>query len=203
MSADFLTLHAFIAAAESGSFSKAAGKIGRSQSAVSQQIAKLESEAGKPLFMRGKDMRLTGAGETLLPYARQIMALHHEALDRLREPQLAGEVRFGLLARGVGGDGDAAQLHARLHEEAEHEALERRAQLAGLVHGEHGAVALEVGPGQRGQRSAFPAAPGGTASPAPHPAQTTAFGMALPFDGTPPSSIETAGVSTRPPGVRY
>lgn len=45
---------------------------------------------------RGRILSLTAAGETFLGYARQIYALHREALDRFREPELEGEVRFGL-----------------------------------------------------------------------------------------------------------
>jgi DNA-binding transcriptional LysR family regulator len=70
--------------------------VGRSQSAVSQQIAKLEQHLGKPLFRRGKLLSLTADGELFLSYARRMHALQAEALDRFREPELEGEVRFGL-----------------------------------------------------------------------------------------------------------
>ena len=96
MNIDTLTVHCFLAVAETGSFTRAAERVGRTQSAVSQQIAKLERLLGKRLVERGRVLSLTAAGETFLGYARQIYALHREALDRFREPELEGEVRFGL-----------------------------------------------------------------------------------------------------------
>ena len=96
MAFDAITAHCFIAVAETGSFTKAAERVGRSQSAVSQQVAKLEHLLGKELLVRGKTIELTREGQIFLRYARQIFALQREAIDRLREPELKGEVRFGL-----------------------------------------------------------------------------------------------------------
>jgi DNA-binding transcriptional LysR family regulator len=96
MSFDTLTLECFLAVAETGSFTRAAEKVGRTQSAISQQMSKLETQIGKPLFVRGKKFTLTPDGEILLGYAKQIIRLHREALDRFHEPELEGEVRFGL-----------------------------------------------------------------------------------------------------------
>lgn len=93
---DSMTLQTFIAVAETGSFTKAAERVYRTQSAVSQQIAKLEEQLEKPLIIRGKILRLTPEGEVFLGYARKIFALHREAMDRFKEPELEGEVRFGL-----------------------------------------------------------------------------------------------------------
>ena len=96
MSFDALTLNCFIAVTETGSFTRAAEKVSRSQSAVSQQITKLEKQLGKVLFNRGKHLSLTSEGEVLLSYARQIIALNRDAMDRFKQPELQGEVRFGL-----------------------------------------------------------------------------------------------------------
>lgn len=96
MTLDAITLQCFLAVAESGSFTRAAERVGRSQSAVSQQIAKLERLLGKALLTRGKEISLTPEGEIFLRYAKQIFALQREAIDLFREPELAGEVRFGL-----------------------------------------------------------------------------------------------------------
>lgn len=93
---DSITLQSFIAVAETGSFTRAAERVGRTQSAISQQMAKLEHLLGKPLLLRGKTFALTPEGEIFLGYARQIFALHCEALDRFKKPELEGEVRFGL-----------------------------------------------------------------------------------------------------------
>jgi len=96
MNIDTIALQCFIAVAETGSFTRAAERVGRTQSAVSQQISKLESLLGKLLLVRGKAFTLTPEGEIFLGYARRIFALHREALDRFKEPELEGEVRFGL-----------------------------------------------------------------------------------------------------------
>ena len=96
MSLDTVTLQCFLAVTDTGSFTKAADRVGRTQSAISQQMAKLENLIGKPLFNRGKEFSLTTEGEIFLGYARQIYLLHRESLDRFKEPELQGEIRFGL-----------------------------------------------------------------------------------------------------------
>ena len=93
---DALTLECFIAVADTASFTTAADKVARTQSAVSQQISKLESQIGKPLFLRGRHLSLTSEGEILLTYAKKIVQLNRDAMDRFRHPELQGEVRFGL-----------------------------------------------------------------------------------------------------------
>ena len=68
-------INTFLHIAELHSFSRTARQLGYSQSAVSSQIAQLEAELGAPLFDRvGKTVRLTGAGETFLGYARTLLA---------------------------------------------------------------------------------------------------------------------------------
>jgi len=96
MSIDTITLQCFLAVAETSSFTKAARRVGRTQSAISQQMAKLENLLGKKLLVRSKTLSLTPAGEIFLSYARQIFKLHREVIDRFKEPELKGEVRFGL-----------------------------------------------------------------------------------------------------------
>ncbi len=96
MNLDTVALHCFLAIADTGSFTQAAKRVGRTQSALSQQMAKLEHHLGKPLLTRGRTLSLTPEGEVFLGYARQIFALHHEAMDRFKEPELEGEVSFGV-----------------------------------------------------------------------------------------------------------
>ncbi|STX81296.1 transcriptional regulator [Legionella busanensis] len=96
MSLDTVTLQCFLALADTGSFTKAAERVGRTQSAVSQQIAKLENIIEKPLINRGRNLSLTTDGEIFLSYAKRIYELHRESLDRFKEPELQGEIRFGL-----------------------------------------------------------------------------------------------------------
>ncbi|MBS1603485.1 MAG: LysR family transcriptional regulator [Bacteroidetes bacterium] len=96
MAFDALTLECFIAVAETGSFTRAADKVARTQSAVSQQINKLENQIGKSLFARSRQLSLTSEGEIFLTYARKIVQLNRDAMDRFKHPELQGEVRFGL-----------------------------------------------------------------------------------------------------------
>ncbi|MBN9230785.1 MAG: LysR family transcriptional regulator [Legionella sp.] len=96
MSLDTVTLQCFLAVAETQSFTKAAARVGRTQSAISQQIAKLENLLEKQLITRGKEFTLTPDGELFLSYAKRIYELHRESLDRFKTPELQGELRFGL-----------------------------------------------------------------------------------------------------------
>lgn len=96
MSFDIINLQAFIATVETGSITQAAEQIGRTQSAVSQQISKLESLLNKNLFYRDKTMKLTQEGEIFLSYAKKVYGLHLEMLDRFKNPELEGEVSFGV-----------------------------------------------------------------------------------------------------------
>ncbi|GLZ42366.1 LysR substrate-binding domain-containing protein [Actinokineospora sp. NBRC 105648] len=81
----------FLAVAEEGSFTRAAAREHVAQPGVSAQIRQLERELGHPLFDRGRAVRLTQAGEVLLPYARS--ALRAAADARLAMDELAGLLR--------------------------------------------------------------------------------------------------------------
>jgi DNA-binding transcriptional LysR family regulator len=96
MNIDTIGLQCFIAVVESKSFTKAAKRLKRTQSAVSQQIGKLESELGKSLLVRGKTLDLTPDGEIFFGYAKKIFSLHNEVIDRFKKPELEGEICFGL-----------------------------------------------------------------------------------------------------------
>jgi DNA-binding transcriptional LysR family regulator len=93
---DLTSIQCFIAVAETGSFTKAARSVGCTQSAVSQQVSKLESRFGCSLLRRGKDVALKSEGEIFLGYARRMFALQQEAVDRLSHNELVGEIRFGI-----------------------------------------------------------------------------------------------------------
>lgn len=96
---DMDVLRTLVTAQQLGSFNRAADHIGRSQSAVSQQIRKLEQQVGEPLFRKqGRHLALTDAGELVLAYARRILDLNDEAVAALRGRAAEGEVRFGLPA---------------------------------------------------------------------------------------------------------
>jgi DNA-binding transcriptional LysR family regulator len=89
-------LHTFVAIAETGSFTDAARRVHRTQSAVSMQIKRLEDLLGKPVFVReGRSVRLTSDGELLLGHARRILRAHQEAMALFAPSPLKGTVRFG------------------------------------------------------------------------------------------------------------
>lgn len=87
----------FVRIAEIQNFSKTAGQLGYSQSAVTMQIKQLEAELHTPLFERiGKQVKLTQAGERLLPYALEILDSVQKAEGIAREPgQISGKLRIG------------------------------------------------------------------------------------------------------------
>ncbi len=94
---DMDVLRTFVTGFELGSFARAADRLGRSQSAVSTQLRKLEDQVGQPLVQKsGRGLALTTAGESLLSYARRILDLNDEALDRVRLGEVEGWVRLGL-----------------------------------------------------------------------------------------------------------
>lgn len=93
---DEFTLRCFLAVVETGNFTKAAQKVRRTQSAITQQMSSLEKSLGKRLFDRSKQMSLTKDGEIFLPYATKLFSLHLEVMDRFKYPELEGEIRFGL-----------------------------------------------------------------------------------------------------------
>ncbi len=91
------TLRTFVAAAEFKSFTKAGQTIHRTQSAVSMQLKRLESDLGRRLFERNaRSVRLTHDGELLLHYARRLLRLHDETLACFCGPRLSGLVRLGV-----------------------------------------------------------------------------------------------------------
>ncbi len=94
---DMDALRTLAIAQQLGSLNRAADRIGRSQSAVSQQLRKLETQLGQPLFRRqGRGLALTEAGELALGYARRLLELNDEAVSAIRGASLDGAVRFGL-----------------------------------------------------------------------------------------------------------
>lgn len=89
-------LRTFVAIAETGNFSTAAEAVFRTPSAVSMQIKKLEEQLKTTLFLRdARSVTLTAHGETLLTYARRMIALSNEAVSRFVMPELSGVVKLG------------------------------------------------------------------------------------------------------------
>jgi len=85
-------LRAFVAIAESGTFTAGALRVHVTQAAISMQIRQLENEIGAKVFVRApRHVILTEAGEQLLRRARHILREHDAALDEIAE--LAGAER--------------------------------------------------------------------------------------------------------------
>ena len=94
---DLDVLRSFSTGIALGSYARAADKLGRSTSAVSAQLKKLEAQAGTALFRKaGRGLELTDAGQTLLAYAHRLLELNDEAAAAMRGADLEGWVRLGL-----------------------------------------------------------------------------------------------------------
>ncbi len=90
-------LRTFIAIAETGSFTRAADLVHKTQSAVSMQMKRLEERIGRSIFERdGRQSKLTEEGERLLDYARRIVRLNAECIASFNDQELTGRVRLGL-----------------------------------------------------------------------------------------------------------
>src|ERR1700730_9656068 len=78
-------LSAFAEVARQGSVTRAAQRLRMQQPALSHRLAALEREIGAPLFERLHNrLKLTAAGDALLPYATQITSMTHEAVQAAR-----------------------------------------------------------------------------------------------------------------------
>ena len=93
---DLTLLRNFAVVARTGSISVACLQVGRTQSALSMQMQRLEDLVGQPLLHRsGSGVRLTTAGERLLTHAETLLARHDEILADMRGTGLSGSVSFG------------------------------------------------------------------------------------------------------------
>ncbi|HEY8383157.1 MAG TPA: LysR substrate-binding domain-containing protein [Microvirga sp.] len=94
---DIDQLRTFVAIADTGSFTRAAEIVHKTQSAVSMQMKRLEERVGKGIFERdGRFSKLTDEGERLLDYARRIVRLNAECIASFNDTELTGRVRLGL-----------------------------------------------------------------------------------------------------------
>jgi len=94
---DLDLLNALVAIDETGSLSAAAPRLFRSQSAVSEQVRKLEATCGLPLVSRGKTgASLTPAGQRLVAHARDLLAMSRAAYRDMQGAQLAGDIRIAI-----------------------------------------------------------------------------------------------------------
>ncbi len=81
---------------KTNTFSGTADALFKTQSAVSQQMQRLESQMGYPLFQkRGRHRELTPQGKQLAEYARRLLAINDEVLRSVGQQQMEGHIRFG------------------------------------------------------------------------------------------------------------
>ncbi len=94
---DIDQLRTLIAIADTGSFTRAADIVHKTQSAVSMQMKRLEERVGRDVFAKdGRASKLTEDGERLLDYARRIVRLSQDAVSSFADETLTGRVRLGL-----------------------------------------------------------------------------------------------------------
>lgn len=95
---DVDVLRGVVAIADTGSIKLAAPRLARTPAAVSMQLKKLEELLGQALFERTRTgMRVTPAGERLLPHARRMIEAERAALDQFRAPALSCEIFVGVI----------------------------------------------------------------------------------------------------------
>ena len=96
---DLTSLRSFVAVADAGGVTRAAGFLNLTQSAVSMQLKRLEEALDLQLLDRsGRGVALTAAGEQMLGYARRMLALNDEAIARLTHQAYVGEIVLGVPA---------------------------------------------------------------------------------------------------------
>ena len=94
---DLDQLQSFCAIADCGSFTEAARRVNKTQSAVSMQIKRLEERLGQSLLAReGRSVTLTVHGEALYARARKMLRTNAEIMDHFSDGVLAGSIRFGV-----------------------------------------------------------------------------------------------------------
>src|ERR1700753_66361 len=91
-------MRSFTAIVDSGSMLRATERVFVTQSALSLQMKRLEETGQTPLFHRdGRRLVLTPAGQTLLAFAREMLATNDKALSALNGDVLAGPARVGMV----------------------------------------------------------------------------------------------------------
>lgn len=90
-------LRSFLAIVDTGSFTRAADRVHKTQSAVSMHMRRLEEQLDCGLFLKnGRGVRLSGEGEKLIDYARRMLQIEASALAAIAQKGLAGRVRLGM-----------------------------------------------------------------------------------------------------------
>jgi DNA-binding transcriptional LysR family regulator len=94
---DLDVLRSFVTGLDMGSFARAAERLGRSTSAVSAQLKKLEDQVGTPVLQKsGRGLALTPTGELVLGYARRLLELNDTAIHAVQGMHLSGQIKVGV-----------------------------------------------------------------------------------------------------------
>lgn len=93
---DIVLIRSFVAVAEHGSMTAAAGRLHLTQGAISQHIKRLEEMFDASLFERGTRLRLSEAGERLLGKAQRLLAVNDELLRDMRPAPAGGQLKVGI-----------------------------------------------------------------------------------------------------------
>lgn len=94
---DMDVLRTYVTGVTLGSFARAGDRLGRSPSAVSAQLKRLEQQAGAPLLRKaGRKLALTEDGERLFGYAQRLLELNDEAVAAVRGARLGGQLAIGM-----------------------------------------------------------------------------------------------------------
>ncbi len=94
---DLDVLRTFVLGVQLNSFARAAERLGRSTSAVSAQLKKLEDQIGTPVLSKaGRGLALTPMGEVLLSHARRLLELNDSIFAALDQTRTAGTLRLGV-----------------------------------------------------------------------------------------------------------
>lgn len=150
---DLAILRSLAVAADLGSYAKAAERLGRTQSALSLQMRRLEDQLGQTLFRKdGRRLALTEGGEQLLGYARRLIALNDEAVAASRGLAVQGNVRLGVPQDFAdAGLPDVLGRYARAHPQVRIEVrVERNVVLQEQIERGDLDLALIFGPGAPG-----------------------------------------------------
>lgn len=151
-------LQSFVAVVDAGSLTSGAPRVSLSQSAVSEQLRKLEDQAGQALLVRSKaGVVPTPAGLRLLAHARRLLALSEEAWRDLRGVALQGTLRLGVT--DYFRPADLAGLLARMQAQYPGVRLQVTVQKSGEIEAAYAQGGFDVGLTLR-----LPAAAGGRSS---------------------------------------
>ncbi|MDD3519318.1 MAG: LysR substrate-binding domain-containing protein [Chromatiales bacterium] len=206
MHLDLELLETFVAIVDGNGFTRAAERLHKTQSTISQQLKRLEERVGAALLTRNtRGLALTPEGELLLGYARRLSALHADAIAALASARVEGRVRMGA-AQDVADGGLRGLLshfsarHPGISIELRVEANRRLREHVGS--GELDLAVVMQTPGEGGEsigrlECVWVAPPGFVAPPVGEPLPLVLFDAPCLFRDTALAALERAGMPWR------